>query len=86
MLPVKASPAATDVVWALRRGRFARCEELPDKGLRSIASKALNTRLAIRANYGIWKAWCAAQNRPVKPYLAAPAAVAAFLQAQAPPI
>ena len=85
-LPVKASSAVTDVVWALRRGRFAGCEELSDKVLRSIASKALNTRLAIRANYGVWKAWCAAQIKPVKPYPAAPAALAAFLQAQAPPI
>ena len=85
-LPVKASPSVTDVVWALRRGRFAGCEELPDKVLRSIASKALNTRLAIRANYGIWKAWCAAQKRQRKTYPASPADVAAFLQAQAPPI
>ena len=84
--PVKVTPAVTDVVWALRRGRFAGCEELPDKVLRSIASKALNTRLAIRANYGVWKTWCAAHKRPVKPYPAASAAVAAFLQSQAPPI
>ena len=86
MLPVKASPAVTDVVWALRQGRFAGCEELPDKVLRSIASKALNTRLAIRANYGVWKAWCGTQKKPRKPYPAQPADIAAFLQAQAPPI
>ena len=86
MLPVKASPAVTDVVWALRQGRFAGCEELPDKVLRSIASKALNTRLAIRANYGVWKFWCGTQKRPRKPYPAHPADIAAFLQAQAPPI
>ena len=61
--PIKASPPVTDVVWALRRGRFTGCDELPDKMLRSIASKALNTRLGIRANYGVWKAWCAAQTR-----------------------
>ena len=85
-LPVRASPPVTDVVWALRRGWFAGCDELPDKVLRSIASKALNTRLAIPANYGVWKAWCASQKKPVKPYPAAPAAVAAFLQAQALPI
>ena len=65
-LPVKASPPVTDVVWVLRRGRFAGCDELPDKVLRSVASKAMNTRLAIRANYGVWKAWCAAQKKPVK--------------------
>ena len=83
---MKAATAVTDVVWTLRRGRFAGCEELPDKALRSIASKALNTRLAIRANYGVWKAWCQRQNRPRRPYPAQPDNVAAFLQAQAPPI
>jgi len=76
----------TDVVWALRARRFRDCPELPDRVLRSIASKAANTRLAIRANYGIWKTWCLAQKKPRKPYPAAPGDLAAFLQAQAPPI
>ena len=85
-LPVKASSPINDVVWARRPGRFVGCDELPDKVLRSIASKALNPRLAIRANHGVWKAWCAAQKKPVRSYPSAPAAVAALLQAQAPPI
>jgi integrase len=34
----------------------------------------------------VWKSWCAAQKRPRKAYPADPADVAAFLQAQAPPI
>jgi len=76
----------SDVVWALRASRFRDCPELPDRVIRSIASKATNTRLAIRANYGIWKSWCAAQKRPRKPYPAKAEDVAAFLQAQAPPI
>jgi integrase len=81
-----ASPVVTDVVWALRASRFRDCPELPDRVLRSIASKAANTRLAIRANYGVWKAWCLAQRKPRKPYPAAPGDLAGFLQAQAPPI
>jgi integrase len=80
------SPVVTDVVWALRASRFRDCPELPDRVLRSIASKAANTRLAIRANYGVWKAWCLAHKKPCKPYPAAPGDLAAFLQAQAPPI
>ena len=86
-LPIKASaPAVIDVVLALRSGRFKACDELPDRVLRSIASKAANTRLAIRANYGVWKAWCGNQKRTRKTYPAEPADVAAFLQSQAPPI
>jgi integrase len=83
---VATAPAVTDVVLHLRANRFQDCLELPDKVLRSIASKAANTRLAIRANYKLWKTWCAAQKRPRRPYPADPADVAAFLQAQAPPI
>src|SRR6202030_2932988 len=76
----------TDVVAALRANRFRDTLELPDRVLRSIASKAANTRLAIHANYKVWKGWCAKQSLPVTPYPADPAASAAFLQAQAPPI
>jgi integrase len=78
--------AVTDVVGALRANRFRDSLELPDRVLRSIASKAANTRLAIHANYKVWKGWCAKQSPLVTPYPADPAAVAAFLQAQAPPI
>ena len=86
-LPVRASaPTVTDVVLALRRGRFKECEELPDRVLRSIASKAANTRLAIRANYGVWKAWCRNRKPIRRAYPADPGDVAAFLQSQAPPI
>jgi integrase len=83
-----ARPAAvvTDVVAQLRANRFKDCLELPDRVLRSIASKAANTRLAVHANYRVWKAWCAAQQPPRAPYPAEPADVAAFLQSQAPPI
>jgi integrase len=76
----------TDVVAHLRANRFRDTLELPDRVLRSIASKAPNTRLAIHANYKVWKEWCAMQHPPITPYPADPAAVAAFLQAQAPPI
>jgi integrase len=75
-----------DVVWHLRDNRFRDCTELSDRVLRSIASKATNTRLAIHANYKVWKGWCVAQTPAKAPYPAAPADVAAFLQAQAPPI
>jgi integrase len=78
--------AATDVVAALRAGRYKECPELPDRVLRSIASKAANTRLAIRANYKVWKSWCSSQRPPARAYPATAAAVAAFLQANAPPI
>jgi integrase len=54
--------------------------------LRSIASKAANTRLAIQANYKVWKDWCIVQKPPKAPFPADAANVAAFLQAQAPPI
>ena len=86
-LPIKV-PAhpGTDVVLALRSNRFKECDELPDRVLRSIASKAANTRLAIRSNYGVWKAWCQNQKPIRKGYPADPADVAAFLQSQAPPI
>ena len=57
----------------------------PRKRVRQ-ASKAPNTRLATRANYKVWKTWCANQRPAERPYPAAPAAVAAFLQANAPPI
>jgi integrase len=83
---VRAVPAVTDVVLALRAGRFREFPELPERVLRSIASKAPNTRLAIRANYKVWKTWCANQRPAERPYPAAAAAVAAFLQANAPPI
>jgi integrase len=78
--------AVTDVVVALRANRFRDTLELPDRVLRSIASKAANTRLAIHANYKVWKTWCVAQRRLRRPYPAEPADVATFLQAQAPPI
>jgi integrase len=78
--------AVTDVVAHLRANRFRDSLELPDRVLRSIASKAANTRLAVHANYKVWKDWCATQSPPITPYPADPAAVAAFLQAQAPPI
>jgi len=83
---VARTSAATDVVAALRAGRYRECPELPDRVLRSIASKAANTRLAIRANYKVWKSWCTSQKPAFRPYPAAAAAVAAFLQANAPPI
>jgi integrase len=83
---VRATPSVTDVVLALRAGRFREFPELPDRVLRSIASKAPNTRLAIRANYKVWKSWCGAQARPQRSYPANAADVAAFLQANAPPI
>jgi integrase/recombinase XerD len=78
--------AATDVVAALRTGRYRECPELPDRVLRSIASKAANTRLAIRANYKVWKSWCLSQRPAIRPYPGTAAALAAFLQAHAPPI
>ena len=83
---VAHTSAATDVVATLRSGRYRECPELPDRVLRSIASKAANTRLAIRANYKVWKSWCTGQRPAVRPYPATAAAVAAFLQANAPPI
>ena len=83
---VTRASAATDVVAAIRAGRYKDCLELPDRVLRSIASKAANTRLAIRANYKVWKSWCASQKPGFRPYPATAAAVAAFLQANAPPI
>jgi integrase len=83
---IRPAAVVTDVVAQLRANRFKDCLELPDRVLRSIASKAANTRLAVHANYRIWKAWCAAQQPPRAPYPAEPADVAAFLQAQAPPI
>jgi integrase len=82
----RAAPAVTDVVRHLRANRFREFPELPDRVLRSIASKAPNTRLAVRANYKVWKSWCQAQRAAERPYPAAAAAVAAFLQANAPPI
>ena len=83
---VKAAPAVTDVVVALRANRFKEVPELPDRVLRSIASKAANTRHAIRANYRVWKTWCTNQRPSLRPYPAVAASVAAFLQANAPPI
>lgn len=85
-LPARPASNITDVVLALRSNRFNECAELPDRVLRSIASKAANTRLAIRANYGVWKAWCRNQKPPRTAYPADPADVAGFLQSQAPPI
>ena len=84
--PARLHPPITDVVWALRRSRFQDCHELPDTVIRSIASKAHNTRLAIRANYGVWKLWCRDQERTRRPYPAAPEDIAEFIQSQAPPI
>jgi integrase len=83
---VRAAAVVTDVVAQLRSNRFQKCEELPDRVLRSIASKAANTRLAVHANYKVWKNWCAAQQPARSPYPADPADIAAFLQSQAPPI
>ncbi len=83
---VPALPPVTDVVVALRSNRFRDCLELPDRVIRSIASKAANTRLAIRANYKVWKTWCSTQSPGRRAYPADAADVAAFLQAQAPPI
>ncbi len=77
-------PPVLDVVRTLRSGPFAAHPELSDTVLRSIASKASNTRRSILANYAVWKAWCAERVR--KPYPAHPQDVAAFLQAHAPPI
>jgi integrase len=76
----------TDVVAQMRAQRWADTPELPDRVLRSIASKTLNTRLSIRANYRVWKAWCATQKPAAKPYPAKPEAVAQFLQDNGPPI
>jgi integrase len=83
---VRPAAVVTDVVAQLRANRFQKCEELPDRVLRSVASKAANTRLAVHANYWVWKNWCAAQQPARRPYPADPADVAAFLQSQAPPI
>jgi len=60
------SAGRADVVLHLRANRFRDCLELPDRVLRSIASKAANTRLAILANYKVWKAWCEVQKTPAK--------------------
>ena len=79
-----SSPRALGVVHTLRSGPFAAHPELSDTVLRSVASKATNTRRSILANYAVWKAWC--RDRVRKPYPARPQDVAAFLQAQAPPI
>lgn len=79
-----AAHAPVDVVRTLRAGPFAAHPELPDTVLRSIASKATNTRRSIGANYAVWKAWCAERVR--KPYPAQSRDVAAFLQAHAPSI
>lgn len=76
----------TNVVAQMRAQRWADTPELPDRVLRSIASKTLNTRLSIRANYRVWKAWCANQKHAAKPYPAQPEAVAQFLQDNGPPI
>ena len=76
----------TDVVALMRAQRWSDTPELPDRVLRSIASKTLNTRLSIRANYRVWKAWCATQKPAATPYPAKPEAVAQFLQDNGPPI
>lgn len=86
--PAAATPRArvTDVVVHLRANNFREFPELPDRVLRVIASKAPNTRLAIRANYKVWRQWCAAQVPPRRAYPARAEDVGAFLQDQAPPI
>jgi integrase len=75
-----------DVVAHMRRHWFSEFPELPDKVLRATASKAMNTRRAVRANYKVWRSWCFAQKPALKPYPGTAAAVAAFLQAHAPVI
>lgn len=70
----------------LRAAHWRDTPELPDRVLRAIASRAPNTRLSIRANYRVFKRWCAAQSPPVAPYPAAPATIARFLQDNSPPI
>ena len=76
----------TDVVKHLRSHHFREFPELPDRVLRLLASKATNTRLSIRANYRVWRAWCQLQKPKRRPYPASPADIGAFLQDQAPPI
>jgi hypothetical protein len=61
------TPAVTRVVFHRRADRFQDCLQLPDRVLRSIASMAANTRLAIRTNYKVWKSWCGAQMPPRRP-------------------
>ncbi len=85
-LPAKPATIVTDVVKHLRAHHFSEFPELPDRVLRVLASKAANTRLSIRANYRIWRAWCQAQQPRCQPYPARPADISAFLQDQAPPI
>ena len=85
-LPTAPATIGADVVAQLRDNRFQNCLELSDRVLRSIASKAANTRLAIQANYKVWKEWCIGQKPPKAPFPADAADVAAFLQAQAPSI
>jgi hypothetical protein len=84
---VVARPSSIpDVVAHMRRHWFSEFPELPDKVLRATASKAMNTRRAVRANYKVWRSWCAGQRPALKPYPGTAAAVAAFLQANAPVI
>jgi len=85
-LHTKPVAIVTDVVKHLRAHHFSEFPELPDRVLRLLASKATNTRLSIRANYRVWRAWCQSQKPKRRPYPASPADIGAFLQDQSPPI
>lgn len=75
-----------DIAAQMRAKHWSDTPELPDRVLRAIASRTANTRLSIRANYRIFKAWCASQKPAVTPYPADAAAIARFLQDNGPPI
>lgn len=83
-----ALPRSTvpDVVAHMRENWFREFPELPDKVLRATASKAANTRRAVRANYRVWRSWCLAHKPALRPYPGTAAALATFLQANAPVI
>ena len=85
-LVVTRPSTVPDVVAHMRSHWFSEFPELPDKVLRATASKAMNTRRAVRANYKVWRTWCATQRPPIRQYPGTAAAVAAFLQANAPVI
>jgi integrase len=70
----------------MRTSAWREFPELPDRVLRAIAAKAPNTRNSIRACYGVWRAWYAAQTPTCEPFQAEPREIAQFLQDNGPPI
>ena len=76
-----------DIAAQMRASHWSDTPELPDRVLaRHRVAPPRNTRLSIRANYRIFKAWCVAQKPTETPYPAQPAAIARFLQDNGPPI